>query len=255
MNYFVEGLQGSGKSTLAQKLARKHPEMTAVREGDYSPVELAWCAWVSEAEYRAILERYAVIRPLIEEKTHREGDRRIICYTQVRTDVPGFYQDLEQYEIYNSRRPSAADFRDIVLTRYRNWRGDGMIFECSLFQNIVEDMLLFQNADDDEVLRFYRSVREALDGQAYRILYLETRDVAASLGVIRRERSDAQGNELWFPMLLGYFNASPYARSRGVSGEAALLTHLEHRQALELRLCRELFPRETTVLVSKQYEI
>ena len=43
MNYFVEGLQGSGKSTLVQKLSEKYPNCTAVREGDYSPVELAWC--------------------------------------------------------------------------------------------------------------------------------------------------------------------------------------------------------------------
>jgi nucleoside-triphosphatase THEP1 len=41
MNFFIEGLQGSGKSTLVQKISEKLPEYTAVREGDYSPVELA----------------------------------------------------------------------------------------------------------------------------------------------------------------------------------------------------------------------
>ena len=52
MNYFVEGLQGSGKSTLVQKLSELSPECIAIREGDYSPVELAWCAYVDEKKYR-----------------------------------------------------------------------------------------------------------------------------------------------------------------------------------------------------------
>lgn len=41
MNYFAEGLQGSGKSTLISKLSELHPECVPVREGEYSPVELA----------------------------------------------------------------------------------------------------------------------------------------------------------------------------------------------------------------------
>ena len=42
MNYFVEGLQGSGKSTLINRLSERHPDCQPVREGEYSPVELAW---------------------------------------------------------------------------------------------------------------------------------------------------------------------------------------------------------------------
>ena len=45
MNYFVEGLQGSGKNTLVQRLSQLNPGYTAVREGEYSPVELSWCAY------------------------------------------------------------------------------------------------------------------------------------------------------------------------------------------------------------------
>ena len=48
MNYFIEGLQGSGKSTLVEKLSKKYPACTAFREGDYSPIELAWCAYVTK---------------------------------------------------------------------------------------------------------------------------------------------------------------------------------------------------------------
>lgn len=94
MNYFVEGLQGSGKSTLTTNIERKYPGLKAIHEGDYSPVELAWCAYVNHEEYREILERYNVIRTSIEEKSHVEGGWVIICYTQVITDFPGFHKDL-----------------------------------------------------------------------------------------------------------------------------------------------------------------
>ena len=75
MNYFVEGLQGSGKSTLVNKLAEKLPEYQVFREGDYSPVELAWCAYVSEEQYQSILIKYPMFRDKIAEKTVREGYR------------------------------------------------------------------------------------------------------------------------------------------------------------------------------------
>ena len=252
MNYFVEGLQGSGKSTMVQKLSERHTGYTAVREGEYSPVELAWCAYVDETKYREILKKYANIREEIEEKTVAEDDKRIICYTKILTDIPGFHKDLEQYEIYNGRTSYEA-FKTIVLNRYQRWNTDNMIFECSIFQNTVEDMILFRCFSDDEILGFYRLVREVLEGKAYRIVYLKAEDFKGNLDVIRKERSDDQGNELWFPLMMYYFNDSPYARMHGVEGEDALMDHFKHRQALELRICQEIFPDKSTILVSKRY--
>ena len=252
MNYFVEGLQGSGKSTLVQKLSDMNPGCTAVREGEYSPVELSWCAYVDDGQYRRILEKYPELRTQIEEKTYSEGCRKVICYTKIITENRDFYRDLEQYEIYNNRLPFDA-FQSIVLGRYRTWNSDCMIFECSLFQNTVEDMILFRQAGDEEILAFYRQVREALGGKEYRIVYLKAKDIRGNLETIRKERSDEQGNELWFPMMTGFFNDCPYARSRGLEGEEDLIRHFIHRQDLELRICKEVFPDRSIILESKNY--
>ena len=62
VNYFVEGLQGSGKSTLVKRLSDKHSDHRAFHEGDYSPVELAWCAYTSRDTYSAILKKYPEIK-------------------------------------------------------------------------------------------------------------------------------------------------------------------------------------------------
>lgn len=253
MNYLVEGLQGSGKSTLVGKLLEKHPDLNVYREGDYSPIELAWCALLSKEKYSEILNKYSDMRSAIEDKSHMENGKVIVCYTQVKTDRHEFYQELEQYEIYNGRK-SLEEFKSIILDRYRSWNGDNSVFECSLFQNTVEDMLLYRNATDEEISDLYREIAKALEGKDFHILYLKANDIKANIDVIRKERSDDKGNELWFPLMLNYFDSSPYAVKNNVSGEQALLDHLSHRQDLELKLCSEFFPEQHTVLSSKGYD-
>lgn len=254
MNYFVEGLQGSGKSTLVKRLSEKHPNYTAIHEGDYSPVELAWCAYVDRETYKQILEKYKDIRDEIEKKSFAEEYHMIICYTKILTDIPGFHKDLEKYEIYNGNLDSET-FRDIVLRRFKNWQGDNNIFECSIFQNIIEDMILFQKCSDEEIVDFYKQIKEVLADKPYEIVYLQADDIKSNIDIIRKERSDDQGNEMWFPLMLGYFDNSPYALEKGVKGTEALLEHFKHRQELELRICEELFPERNIVLRSKNYKI
>lgn len=252
MNHFIEGLQGSGKSTLLGKMSELHPDCIVIREGDYNPVELAWCAYMTEAQYSEMLEKYPELRSEIGNKTFSEDDRRVVCYTQIHTDNNKFYKELEQYEIYNGR-VSYEDFKRIVLTRFNNWRGKDTIFECSLFQNIIEDMILFRQASDEEIIDFYKNIRKALDVKAMRIVYLKAENIKQSIDIIRKERSDGNGNELWFPMLCGFFNDSPYAKSKGVKDEEGILAHLAHRQELELRICREVFSDNSVILRSKSY--
>ena len=49
-NYFVEGLQGAGKSTFVRLLSEQLKDYQVFHEGDYSPVELAWCAWATKGQ-------------------------------------------------------------------------------------------------------------------------------------------------------------------------------------------------------------
>ena len=71
-NIFIEGIQGAGKSSLVQALTKELPELRVYREGDYSPVELAWCTWMTEEEYQQILNRYELLREEIVKNTVRE---------------------------------------------------------------------------------------------------------------------------------------------------------------------------------------
>ena len=77
-NYFIEGLQGAGKSTFVQRLSEQLKDYQVFREGDYSPVELAWCAYVTQKQYEEILVRYAAIEAQIKEKTFSEDNHKVI---------------------------------------------------------------------------------------------------------------------------------------------------------------------------------
>ena len=252
MNIFIEGLQGSGKSTAVNLIANAYNQYTCIREGDYSPIELAWCAYVNEEQYKEILRKYSSIRSLVENKTHTEGEYIVICYTQIITDIPGFHKDLEQYEIYNGRR-GFEEFKSIIFRRYKNWNQDRMVSECALLQNIVEDMILYRDVSDDEIIEFYRELRDVLYDKEFKIIYLKSDNIRENIEIIRKERSDDRGNEMWFPLMLEYFNKSPYASKRGLMGEAELISHFVHRQELELRICKDLFSDRLVVLPSKEY--
>ena len=193
--------------------------------------------------------------PLAEEiraKTVTEGQHKIICYTQILTDVPDFHRNLEKLEIYNGNLDRES-FEAVVLERFGRWNGEGQIFECSIFQNIIENQILYLGMKNEEILDFYRRLEKILHGRPYRILYLDVEDIAGAIGVIRKERSDDAGNELWFPMMLRYLEESPHGKACGLSGLAGLVAHLEHRRNLERRIIDEIFREQTVRLRAKAY--
>jgi deoxyadenosine/deoxycytidine kinase len=253
-SFFVEGLQGAGKSTLVNRLSEKYPNYKVFREGDYAPTELAWCAYVDENTYRKILTKYPTLQEEIKQNTTQEEERYVVTYTKILTDVAGFHRDLEQYEIYNGNLPEET-FEKVILSRYEKWNGEQEIFECAIFQNIMENMMLYLRMEDEEILEFYRRLHNVVGKKKLTIMYLDVEDIRTSIEVIKKERSDVNGVELWFPLMVKYVEASPYGHKHGLLGMEGLITHLERRKVLEHRIISEVFSKETQILMSKKYII
>lgn len=253
-NIFVEGIQGAGKSSLVQALTKALPDLCVFREGDYSPVELAWCTWMTEEEYQQILNQYEILREEIIKNTVKEGEHYIVTYTRILTDVPGFHKEMEKYEIYNGRR-SLQELKEIILKRYEKIADSGCLFECSFFQNIVEDLILFHQLSDDEIVEFYRELYREVDKDNFLMLYLHGDNIAENIQLIRKERCDGAGNEMWYPLMLGYLKDSPYGKAHGYQDFDDMIAHFEHRQELELRIINEIIKDRAILLPAKGYMI
>lgn len=253
-NIYVEGIQGMGKSTLVNRICREKPELHVCREGDYSPIDLAWCTWMTKEEYEAVLEKYAEIRSEIEKYTVEENEHFVIAYTKIITDIPNFHKDLESYEIYNGRK-EFAEWKEIIFTRFEKFRGTGYLFECAFFQNIMEDLILFHECSDEEIMDFYRALFARVDKENFCLFYLYGENVAEILQVVKRERSDNAGNEMWYPLMINYLKASPYGKKHGYEEFDDMVTHFKHRQMLEMRVIKEVLGTCAVVLPAKEWNI
>ncbi len=253
-NVFIEGIQGMGKSTLLNRIHTAVPELQVCREGDYSPIELAWCAWMTEKKYKQILRRYEALRDEITKNTVQEQEHFVVSYTKIITDVPHFHKDLEKYEIYNGRK-SLREFKEIIFSRYSGFSDTGWLFECSFLQNIMEDLILFHQLSDDEIVDFYRELYDKIKKEAFLLLYLYSDKLEDAVEIIRKERCDHQGNEMWYTLMLEYLIHSPYGEEHGYNTFEDLITHFRHRQQLELRVIREVIGGNAMVLPAKNWKM
>lgn len=253
-NIFIEGIQGAGKSTLLNKLQTKMPEYKVYREGDISPVELAWCSYMTRQQYEDVCIRYSDIRTDLEAHTITEGDRKITAYTKILTDLQGFHKYMEQFEIYNGN-VNFDVFKKVILKRYDNFNGTGNIFECSFFQNSMECMMLYYQMCDNEIMDFYAEAFDILKATNFRLLYLETQDIECTIDTIKRERIDEQGNEIWFSLMLQYLAGSPYGKKHYLKDFDSLIFHLKRRREIEHRIAEKTIGKGAFFIESKNYDI
>ncbi len=251
-NIFIEGIQGTGKTTLLRELEQNLPTYKVFYEGKLSPVELAWCSYLTFDEYDKICDKYIEIKEEIEFNTLTEGDYKVVSYTKILTDYEGFHRHLEVFTIYHGNK-CFEEFKSIILKRYINFNTVGNIFESSFFQYCITTMMLFYEKSEEEILEFYKEVFDILKEKNFKLIYIDTEDVSETIRTIKSERVDNHCNELWFPSLVRYVESSPLGLKRGYTGFNGVVTHLEKRKQLEIRIISEIIKDKAVIIKSKDY--
>ena len=253
-NIFIEGIQGTGKTTLLRLLGQQLSEYRVYWEGDYCPVELAWCTYMTKEEYENALEKFPDLIEEIRKWTTQEEEHFIVQYTRIMAECREFYEYMEQFEIYNGRR-SIAEFKEILLKRYAAFEGEGNIFECSFFQNTVEELLLYYDMSEQEILDFYRELFGELKNKNFLLLYLHSETIEENIWQIKKERSDGNGNEMWYPLMLRYLNDTPYGKKHPFEGVADMAAHFRRRMEMELKIIEKVLGEQVIILPAKAYEL
>lgn len=193
-NIFVEGLQGAGKSTLVNQISKLNPNLHVCREGDYNPLDTAWCAVMSRTQYESILKMYQELETEIRKNTTVEKETYVVTYTKIHTQIQGFYKEMENHEVYCGRK-TRSELKALILKRFGEFTGTGYLFECAFFQNIVEDLILFHRLSDEEILSFYRELFERVQTQDFQLFYLYSEHPEKTLRGLRRNVVMTQGRK------------------------------------------------------------
>ena len=254
LNIFIEGIPGSGKSTLMGNLQKNMPGYQFYYEGDISPVELAWCSYMTESQYKKAIEDWPQLEKEIEANSKREGSRCIVSYTRIRTDHRDFYQYMEKYEIYGGRR-DIGEFRQIILERFHSFKGTGNVFECAFFQNIIEELMLFAQYSDEQILDFYRQLLSKIALGNFLVIRLLSEDIDKSILQIKKERVNEQGEEVWYSLMMNYLIQSPYGKSHHYESFDDMLKHFNRRIAIENRISNELLHNRYIDIPNKNYDL
>ena len=253
-NIFIEGLQGTGKSTLQRLLAEQLPDYHIYHEGDYSPVELAWCTYMTESEYNEALTHFPDFAEEIKKRTTREDTHFIVEYTRILTEQREFYQHMEQYEIYNGRR-TLEEFKQIIQRRFTKFSGTGNLFECAFFQNIIEDALLYFEMSEQEILNFYQELFAIVKEKDFCLIYLFSEEIEKNILEIKKERSDYKGVELWYQLMMNYLNDSPYGKKHPFHGVEDMAAHFRRRMKVEQKIIKEVIGKQAIVIPAKDYQL
>lgn len=253
-NIFIEGIQGTGKTTLLRLLGKKLPDYHVYWEGDYSPVELAWCTYMTKTEYEQALAKFSDLKDEFEKWTTKEGEHFIVQYTRIMAERREFYEYMEQYEIYNGRR-SLKEFKEILLKRYAAFEGEGNIFECSFMQNTVEELMLYYDMSEQEILEFYEELFAQLKEKNFVLLYLHSEQIEENILQIKKERSDGNGNEMWYPLMLRYLNDTPYGKKHPFEGVSDMAAHFRRRMQMEMKIIENVIGEQAIILEAKSYEV
>lgn len=251
LNIFIEGIPGSGKSTLLDKLQKQIPSYKFYYEGDISPIELAWCSYMTQEQYMKAMRDWPQLEKNLKENTKNEDNQYIVSYTRIHTEDQDFYRYMEQYEIYGGRR-SIQEFSKIIIERFHNFNGTRSVFECAFFQNIIEELMLFAEYDDDQIMDFYSKLIANISDD-FLIIRLISTDTKNSIKQIKKERINEQGEEVWYHLMMNYLNQSPYGKSHNYESFDDILNHFNRRILLENRILKELLHKRYIDIESKNY--
>ncbi|MBE5962824.1 MAG: hypothetical protein E7256_15850 [Lachnospiraceae bacterium] len=257
-----EGLPGTGKSTLSKQayeiLTNHGIPAVLYNEGNLHPADLSWSACVPLSKLPNLFQTYPAYESAIKEHMSLEADYAVIAYTEfpIKEEDQALYDLLASYEIYDARIP-LADFKKKHYDRWERFAKEHtpqfaddipsngitspkepnseqrFIFECTLLQNHINELLLFHNQNEEEIILHISHLVELVKDLNPVLIYLNPTDIAHTTKNAAKERCNPSGEPVWLNSVCKWIEESPYGKAHSLSGLPALLAYLKNRKHIE----------------------
>ncbi len=244
----IEGIPGSGKTTLAERLERwlqdRGEQAVLYREGDAHPADMAWQALLTADEYVRVLDEHPHLADRLATLASPEDGHWVVPYTQLGYEAMG--PDLIAFfaarEVYGGKLSLEA-FADLHRKRWTRFADRAqadpdriVLFECSYLQNHVNELLLFHDLGEEEILAYLDALAEPVMPLCPLLLYLDQPDPAETIRRVARSRVSPPGSGRpdWAQLMAAYIENSPYGKSRGIQGFEDGLRFVRDRKQIEM---------------------
>lgn len=243
--FIVEGVPGSGKTTFARILAEKfskcNPNVKLYVEGDLHPADMAWCALLTDKEYKEICDSYPWYVQELEQNIAVWDGYVIVAYTKIQNLDSKLYSYFESKEVYDGRKDTET-FCSVHENRWKKFgqQATGInIFECSLLQNHVNELLLFRCTNEDVLSESIEKLISCVKNLKPVIIYLNV-DTKSAITRASMQRVDSEGNRVWESGVSVYITQSPYGIKNGFTGVHGMYNYFEKRKQIELKILEKL---------------